>query len=139
MLILKIAPVPNRLVVKYSISECPNVIESFREILPNPYLAGHSGDNRLQEPRPENLFVPHIKKACPETEGEFRDNSPCVKRLFAFAKSLFCFLHLVEFWRVQYTGQVKPCIGFEICRGGIVNSVSEADFQALKRGVKAFG
>ena len=138
MLALEVAPMPDWFMMKYTVSECSDSVETFGEILSYSDVARHIWDNWFQQPRPEYFFVSHVKQACPKTEGQFRDYSSCVKRLFAFEKGAFCFLHLIAFWRVQYAWKFKPGIGFEICSGGIVNAVSEADFQALKRGVKSF-
>ena len=129
---------PDWFMMKYSISECPDSVEAFGEILSDSDVAGHIGNNWLQQPRPEYFFIAHVKQACPKTEGQFWDYSSCVKRLLSFDKNVFCFLYFVDFLRGKYSRQVKPCIGFEMCRGGIMNAVSEADFQALKRGVKTF-
>ena len=135
MLTLEVSPVPDWFMMEYPVSECSNAVEAFGEILSDSDMAGHIGDNRFQQPWPEYFLVSYIKQACPKTEGEFRDDSTSVKRLIAFDKSIFCFQNLVDFLWVQYSGQVKPCIGFEIYRRGIVNTVSEADFQTLQRGI----
>ena len=138
MLALKIAPMPDWFMMKYPVSKYSDLVEAFGEVLSYSDVARHIRDNRLQHPRPEYFFVSHVKQACPKTEGQFRDYPSCVERFFTFEKSSFCFLYLVEFWRVQYAWQVKPSIGFEVCCGGVMNSVSEADFQTLKRRIKAF-
>ena len=69
MLTLKITPVPDWFMMKYSVSEYSNSVEAFGEILSYSDMAGHIWKNRFEQPRPENFFISHVEKACPKTEG----------------------------------------------------------------------
>ena len=133
MLALEVSPMPNGFMMKYSISERSDSVKAFGKVLSDSDGAGHIGDNRLQQPWPEDFFVSNVEKTCPKAEGQLRDYPSRVERLSVFGKGAFCFFDFIDFLRVQYSGQVEPCICFEMHCGGIVNTVSEAYFQALKR------
>ena len=68
VMLAKIGLVPNHFVMKNSISEPTNRIESTKYVLPRPHIARNVGKRGAEHSRPELVcaFVTSIEKTCPK-------------------------------------------------------------------------
>ena len=133
MLLRKIAPIPDRLMMKHPVPQQPYPVQPFRQGFSGANAAGHVREDRFEQPRPEFLLIPDVEKARPEPEVQFCDYACRLRLLSALDQRSLRLTDRILFRRQQKPALIgEPVFGIEPFRGGAVNAVPERNFQTLQ-------
>jgi len=141
----QITPVPDRFMMRNSISKQPNGVDSRGDCLAFAIPVPHAWKRRPEQMRPEYVgsFIPNVEQTCPESEAQLRNHPPCFQWFCLFhqcvlrsANGSAFHLFLNGSGRVHPTAYVLPWTRGKARGNCCMQTVSESNLEVLQRWIQ---